>query len=99
MNTGGIDQHDLAFGTRDDSLDLEARGLRFVGNGAHQPVQERRLASIRPADKGDVAAAIVFRLFEFAQGLLALPGHFAHKARSRREEFTFARRATRRRAN
>ena len=55
MNAGCVYQNDLAFGFCDDTLNLETRRLRFVGNGSNllpdQLIQQRRLPGVRPADE------------------------------------------------
>ena len=71
MNARRVHQNDLAFGARDDALNLIARRLRLVRHGrdllADEPIQERGLARVRSPDQRDIAAAIRrvlnFRLF------------------------------------
>src|SRR4029077_17947718 len=67
VDTRRINQNDLTFGASDDAANLEARRLWLIGNGsdlfADQTIKQRRLARIRPADEGDVAAAKISRAF------------------------------------
>jgi hypothetical protein len=54
----------LTFGLVDDALNLETRGLWFIGNRgdllADELIQQSGLPGIRPADKSYVAAAVTF---------------------------------------
>lgn len=60
-DAGRIDEDDLRLIERDDAADLGARGLGLVGDdgnlGAHQGIEQGRLAGIRRADQGDEATA------------------------------------------
>lgn len=61
VHAGRVDENDLAFGTRDDPLNLESGGLWFVGNGgdlfADKAVEKSRFAGIRSPDQRGVTAA------------------------------------------
>ena len=58
-----IDEHVLAAGQRQDAVQQVPRGLRLGRDDrellADQPVEEARLAGVRPADQADGAAAVL----------------------------------------
>ena len=61
VHSGRIDQNDLAFGPRDDTLNLKARSLWLVRNGgdifANQPIQKSRFAGVGTSDERNVTGA------------------------------------------
>jgi hypothetical protein len=63
VNAGSINQNNLSLGLGDYTLDLETGCLWRIGNCgnllADESVEQRRLAGIWPADKGDVPTAVV----------------------------------------
>src|SRR3546814_5198731 len=62
MDTGRVDQQQLAFGEGGDAQQPVARGLRTVGDdadlGPDQGVDQGGLADVGAADDGDVAGAV-----------------------------------------
>ena len=67
VNTGRIDENDLAIGARDDALDAIASGLRFRGDDgdflADEAVQQSRFAGVRTTDDGDESGAMMWLRF------------------------------------
>jgi hypothetical protein len=63
MNTGRIDENDLAFFLCDDALDSVTGSLGFVRDSgdllSDEIVQERRLTGVGTSDERDVAASKV----------------------------------------
>ena len=71
MNARGVDQHNLACGLGDDSLNPEASGLRFIGDGgnllSHQSIEQSRFARVGPSNQGDEARVIGLRWVDVCQ--------------------------------
>src|SRR5688500_20184668 len=62
MHARCVDEHNLAFRFRDDSLDAKASGLWFIRDGSdllpNQSIQQSRFASIWPPNKSDIARVL-----------------------------------------
>ena len=71
MNARGVDQHNLACGFGDDSLNPEASGLRFIGYGGdllpHQSIEQSRFSRVGSSNEGDEARVIGLRWVDVCQ--------------------------------